>query len=101
LREGSEVTGDEHAWRQVTDPGGERGWMANEFLRPIDGHFRVVNTDGHGANLRRAPGTSSDPPIKLVPEGTDLTGDEHAWRHVTDAQGNAGWLAEEFLTAQS
>jgi SH3-like domain-containing protein len=101
LREGAIVSGDEHAWRQVTEPGGAHGWMANEFLRPTDGHFRVVDTDGHGANLRRAPGTSTDPPIKLVPEGTDLTGEEHAWRHITDADGNTGWVAEELLTAQN
>jgi SH3-like domain-containing protein len=101
LREGAGVAGDEHAWRQVTEPGGERGWMANEFLEPVDGAFRVAHSDGQGANLRRQPGTSSDPPIKLLPEGTSLTGDEHAWRHITDADGNAGWVAEEFLSAQS
>ena len=101
LREGAEVGGDEHAWRQVTDPAGDHGWMANEFLSPIEGRFRVANTEGHGANLRRAPGTSSEAPIKLVPEGTDLTVTSTPGATSPTPRATPARVAEEFLTAQS
>jgi hypothetical protein len=97
LREGALVSGDEHAWRQVTDASGMRGWMANEFLAADNGQFRVVNTDGTGANLRSTPDTAAPPPVKLVPEGAELSGDEHAWRQVSDADGTPGWVADDFL----
>ncbi len=97
LRDGSIVSGGEHAWRQVADDSGAHGWMANEFLIAANGHYTVANTDGHGANLRSAPETAAQPAIKLVPEGAQVSGEEHAWRQVTAADGSAGWMAEEFL----
>jgi len=97
LPEGVTVSGGEHAWRQVTDDSGMRGWMASEFLVAVVGGFKVANTDGHGANLRSAPDTSAQPPIKLVAEGAPLSGDEHAWRQVTDTDGTFGWIANELL----
>ena len=101
LREGAIVSGDEHAWRQVTGPAGERGWVANEFLSGANGNFKVANTDGHGANLRRQPEVTAEPPITLLPEGTAVTGDEHAWRRITTADGTQGWIANEFLAEQA
>jgi len=99
LRDGAEVSGDSHAWRAVTDGSGAQGWMANEFLAAVDGGFRVANTVGSGANLRPEPNTTATA-IKLVPEGTSLSGDSHAWRHVTDPSGLSGWVADEFLVAE-
>jgi hypothetical protein len=60
--------------------------------------FRVADTDGMGANLRPRPSTDL-PPVRSLPEGTEVTGDEHAWRQVTDVGGAAGWVANEFLAA--
>jgi SH3-like domain-containing protein len=60
--------------------------------------FRVVNTDGQGVNLRPSPDTSS-PPIVALPENAEVNADEHAWRRSTDAAGNQGYIANEFLTA--
>jgi len=100
LREGTRVNADEFAWRQVTDPSGVQGWMADAFLTRVDAQFRVANTDGQGARLRGQPGVSDAQSIKLVAEGTLLIGAEHAWRHVTDIDGTAGWIADEFLQDQ-
>jgi len=32
-----------------------------------------------------------------VAEGAPLSGDEHAWRQVTDTDGTVGWIANELL----
>ncbi|HEY3059937.1 MAG TPA: SH3 domain-containing protein [Chloroflexota bacterium] len=58
--------------------------------------YRIANTDGQGANVRPEPNTTA-PPIFSVPEGGEVDGDEHAWRQVTDAAGEQGWIANEFL----
>jgi Bacterial SH3 domain len=58
--------------------------------------FRIANTDGLGANVRREPNLTT-PPIDTLAEGAEVDGDEHAWRQVTDATGAQGWLADEFL----
>jgi SH3-like domain-containing protein len=100
MREGARVSGDDFAWRQVTDPSGAQGWMADAFLARVDAQFRVANTDGHGANLRTQPGVTTEQALKLVAEGTLLSGDEHAWRHVTDVDGTSGWVVDEFLQEQ-
>src|ERR1700704_5985656 len=82
--EGSILTGDEHAWRHVTDAAGDQGWIANEFLAPSDdGKFRVANTGGQGANLRADPGMAG-PRIGTLPDGALLSAEEHGFRHVTD-----------------
>jgi SH3-like domain-containing protein len=99
LREGANVRGDEHAWRQVTDESGAQGWLADEFLEPAGARFRVVRTDGQGANMRGEPDVGG-PRVKLVAEGTELAGDEHAWRRITTGDGSTGWVANSFLVAQ-
>jgi hypothetical protein len=86
----------------------ERGSFSAVFIEsgsaasggPAGRRFRIANTAGQGANMRAEP-SSTSPVVRALREGADLTGDEHAWRHVTDGEGNAGWVAEEFLTAQS
>jgi hypothetical protein len=60
--------------------------------------FKVAHTDGQGARLRSQPDANS-PPITSLAEGTLLSGDEHAWRRVTTADGTVGWVAEEFLSS--
>jgi SH3-like domain-containing protein len=59
--------------------------------------FRIANTDGQGANLRPDPSTSGAP-LRALSEGAQVAGDDHAWRQVTDANGNHGWVADEFLS---
>src|SRR2546423_3758081 len=92
LAEGTELNGNEHAWRQVTVAGAVQGWMANEFL--VNG--RVARTGGSGANLRTQPDSSAER-ISVVAEGTEVTAAEHAWRKVF-VDGTSGWIAEELLT---
>src|ERR1043165_3628208 len=60
--------------------------------------FRIVNTDGQGANMRPTPDTQSAP-IGALPEGAQINGDEHAWRSVSDSASNQGFVADEFLVA--
>jgi hypothetical protein len=55
------VSGDDHAWRQVTTAGGERGWIASEFLARAGDGYRVANTEANGANLRHQPGVVTEP----------------------------------------
>jgi SH3-like domain-containing protein len=98
LAEGVEVNGAEHAWRQVTDAVGAEGWLANEFLKPDGDQFVVANTEGQGANLRRAPDTGAER-IKVIAEGATVSGAEHAWRRVSDGTGQPGWIAEELMVA--
>ena len=64
---------------------------------------RVVNTDGQGANMRRAPSVSAQR-VKLVAEGTvvelvggEQRGDGYAWRNVRDADGSAGYVIADYL----
>lgn len=99
IKEGARISGAEFAWRAVSDDAGDRGWLADAFLVAADGKFRVSGTTGLGARLRSQPDTAANPAIKLVPEGTLLTGEEHAWRQVTDADGTVGWVAEDLLEA--
>jgi SH3-like domain-containing protein len=97
LAEGAAVGGADHAWRAVSAADGAAGWFANEFLAAADaGAFVVANTGGTGANLRPGP-TTDGAPIKLLAEGTRLSGDDHAWRRITDQSGTGGWVADEFL----
>jgi hypothetical protein len=58
--------------------------------------FRIVNTDGLGANVRPTPAIVSAP-LGTLPENSLVLGDEHAWRRVTDAAGRQGYVADEFL----
>jgi SH3-like domain-containing protein len=64
---------------------------------------RVVNTDGQGANMRRAPSVSAQR-IKLVTEGTivelidgEQRGDGYTWRNVRDVDGSAGFVIADYL----
>lgn len=100
LVEGAVVAGAAHAWRAVTaSDGSVSGWLASEYLSGShQSGFAVANTGGTGANLRSAPGTDASL-VKLLPEGTQLSGDEHAWRKVTVLAGTEGWAADEFLEA--
>jgi SH3-like domain-containing protein len=99
LPEGTLVTGDDHAWRAVTDTTGNHGWMASEFLTASDDKFRVANTGGQGANMRAEPGMEARR-IAALPDGALVTSEGFAFRHVVDNAGNNGWVAEEFLTAE-
>ena len=96
LAEGTTVDGAQHAWRQVTDAQGARGWVADDLLAPAGNGFRVANTGGEGARLRSQPSTSGDR-IKGLAEGAMLSGAEHAWRHVVTADGIRGWVADDLL----
>jgi SH3-like domain-containing protein len=58
--------------------------------------FRVVHTGGEGANLRREPSEQAER-VGAVREGALLSGGSHAWRQVTTARGEQGWVAEAFL----
>jgi SH3-like domain-containing protein len=96
LPDGRWVSSATHAWRAVTDATSIQGWIANEYLTSANGAFQVANTGGTGANLRSQPGTDSSS-IKLLADGTALTGDAHAWRQITDASGTSGWVADDLL----
>jgi hypothetical protein len=64
---------------------------------------KVVNTDGQGAIMRRAPSVSAQR-VKVVPEGTivelvggEQRGDGYAWRNIRDVDGSAGYVVVEYL----
>lgn len=98
MPENAQIVGDEHAWRHVTDGAGNQGFVANEFLTPTPNGFQVTNTDGQGVNLRTQPDSSSER-VTGVPEGAPVSGEEHAWRRVSDGLGNQGWVADELLVS--
>ncbi len=98
LPDGTQVNGDDHAWRRVTDANGNQGFVANEFLTASSSGFVVANTAGQGVNLRAQPDPSAQAVLALA-EGAGVTGEPHAWRHVIDASNNQGWIADEFLVS--
>lgn len=64
---------------------------------------RVVNTEGQGANMRRAPSVSAQR-VKLVVEGTvveliggEQRGDGYTWRNIRDVDGSTGYVIAEYL----
>ena len=64
---------------------------------------RIVNTEGQGANMRRAPSVSA-PRVRLVEEGTivelvggEQRGDGYTWRNIRDVDGEAGYVIVEYL----
>jgi SH3-like domain-containing protein len=64
---------------------------------------RIVNTEGQGANMRRAPSVSAQR-IKLVVEGTvveliggEQRGDGYTWRNVRDVDGATGYVITDYL----
>ena len=64
---------------------------------------RIVNTEGQGANMRRAPSVSAQR-VKLLVEGTlvelvgeETRGDGYTWRTVKDVDGTSGYVIVEFL----
>lgn len=95
LVDGTTVDADEHVWRRV-HAGGLEGWIADEFLVPAGGQFRVANTGGSGLNVRRAPDVNAAR-VGGLDEGALVDADEHAWRRIR-AGGLTGWVAAEFLT---
>lgn len=96
LSDGAQVNGEEHAWRHISDDKANQGFVANEFLSPSGTGFRVVNTGGSGVNLRSVPDAAS-PAIVVLADGSQVSGDAHAWRHVLDSSGKQGWIADEYL----
>ena len=96
LPDGTQIDGDEHAWRQITGATEAEGWVANEFLSRVADGFVLANTDGLGANLRREPSTAAER-IRSIAEGAPVAGAEHAWRQINDGAGLRGWMADEFL----
>lgn len=64
---------------------------------------RIVNTDGQGANMRRAPSVSAQR-VRVLAEGTvvelvggEQRGDGYTWRNVRDVDGSAGFVTVEYL----
>ena len=65
--------------------------------------YRIVNTEGAGASLRREAGASGQR-IKVIPEGREVEAvgptrevDGRSWRSVRDQDGTVGWVSTEFL----
>lgn len=100
LADGTELGGGDHAWRAVTDSAGTHGWIANDFLSTSTSGFVVGNTGGSGANLRSSP-SSDAAVVKLLADATQVTGEQSAWRSVTDSSGASGWVADDYLLAES
>ena len=96
-----QVSADGHTWRHVRAPGGEVGWVASAFLKPVPPILYTVTEDG--VRLRSAPGLGGRIESTLA-QGTvvvDLRvdveqADGRAWRHVA-ASGSRGWVAAEYL----
>lgn len=64
---------------------------------------KIVNTDGQGANMRRAPSVSAQR-VKLLVEGTivellggEQRGDGYTWRNVKDVDGTTGYVIVDYL----
>jgi SH3-like domain-containing protein len=64
---------------------------------------RIVNTEGQGANMRRAPSVSAQR-VRLIVEGTvveliggEQQGDGYTWRNVRDVDGSAGYVIADYL----
>ena len=65
--------------------------------------FRVVNTEGQGASLRREPRPDAQR-IKVILErrevealGPTTVTDGRTWRRVRDEQNDTGWISDQFL----
>ena len=66
--------------------------------------FRIANTEGQGASLRREPGAAGQR-IRVIPEGREVEAlgpsreaGGATWRSVRDDEGNVGWVSSEFLS---
>jgi SH3-like domain-containing protein len=64
---------------------------------------RIVETEGQGANMRRAPSVSAQR-VKVIPEGTvvelvggEQRGDGYTWRNVRDVDGSTGFVIVDYL----
>lgn len=64
---------------------------------------RIANTDGQGANMRRAPSVSAQR-VKVIPEGdiielvgSEQRGDGFTWRQVRDVDGSTGFVTMDYL----
>jgi hypothetical protein len=99
VAEGTILNADELAWRRVKRDEDWLGWVADDFLTPEAGGFRVANTAGQGVNVRREPSPASERMTGLD-EGAEVLGEEHAWRFVVDDTCEKGWLAETYLVEE-
>jgi SH3-like domain-containing protein len=75
-------------------------------LPPRVERVQIANTDGEGANLRREPSVNAER-IRVLPEGTvveivgpDRPAEGRVWRNVRDADGETGWITNNFLVAE-
>lgn len=66
--------------------------------------YRIANTEGTGASLRREPGAIGQR-IRVIPEGREVEAlgptreaGGSTWRSVRDDEGNVGWVATDFLS---
>ena len=64
---------------------------------------KVVNTEGQGAIVRRAPSVSA-PRVQVLAEGSivelvggEQRGDGYTWRNVKDVDGTSGYVVVEYL----
>ena len=100
------VTADGHDWRNVQTPDGQAGWVASEFLDQVQPQgperYSVIED---GVRMRAQPDTSAAIVVNSLGLGTVLTGlsdqvvtaDGHDWRNVQTSDGQAGWVASEFM----
>jgi hypothetical protein len=93
--EGGLVDGAELAWRQVSSPSAG-GWIADAYLVPDGGRFRVANTDGQGVAMRAWPDRAADR-LQAFPDGAFLAGEPHAYRQIRTEGGLVGWATDTYL----
>jgi SH3-like domain-containing protein len=98
------VTADGHDWRNVQTSGGQAGWVASDLLAlaPGSGSFSVI---ADGVRMRAQPSTSATVVVDNLGLATTVTAlndqvvtaDGHDWRNVQTSDGQAGWVAGDFL----
>jgi SH3-like domain-containing protein len=100
------VTADGHDWRNVRTSAGQAGWVASEFLDEVrpqgPERYRVIED---GVRMRAQPDTSATVVVNNLGLGATVTAlsdqvvtaDGHDWRNVQSSDGQAGWVASEFL----
>jgi len=101
------TTADGHEWRNVQSSDGQAGWVAGEFLGPVqDQSPEQSSVIEDGVRMRAQPSTSATILIDNLGLGTIVTAvsdqlttaDGHNWRNVQSSDGEVGWVASEFLT---
>jgi SH3-like domain-containing protein len=96
------VSADGHTWRHVRAPGGQVGWVADDYLEAVQLNKYVVGEDG--LRLRATPDLAGQI-LTTLARGTVVTGahgdvaqvDGRTWRHVI-VYGSIGWVAAEYLS---